>query len=90
MAWSGLGGIAHRVQYERGFVDAIDIDAATYVEHNEHIADVAPFITALTLRRIDGPELLRSVLDTPTFARVRALKLDPEYRGSRHEPRSRA
>jgi hypothetical protein len=80
MAWSGLGGIAHRVQYERGFVDAIDIDAATYVEHNEHIADVAPFITALTLRRIDGPELLRSVLDTPTFARVRALKLD-QYRG---------
>jgi FHA domain len=80
MNWSGLGGIAHRVQYERGFVDAIDIDAEAYVEHNEHIAEVAPFITALTLRRIDDPEVLRAVLDTPTFVHVRALKLD-QHRG---------
>jgi hypothetical protein len=82
MEWSGLAGIAHRVQFHRGFVDAIDVDAATFAARGDEIAARAPLLEALTLRGFETVDELYAAIDQPAFAKIRALDVYPN-RGSR-------
>lgn len=83
LAWSGLERIATRVRYRRGFVDAIELAADTWLEHADAIVAAAPLVTSLTvtgLQRDDADvaaasERLERVVEVPAFAQVRALDL---------------
>ncbi len=86
LAWSGLAGLAKRVRYRRGFVDAIEVDAEVFSKRGAEIMRLAPFVTALTLggvhpmhrRREDVAEAaarLERIVEHPGFAQIRALDL---------------
>lgn len=68
-AWSALEGLANRVTFRRGFVDAIEVDAQTLVEHRDEIFERAPLcehvaITGLSLPagERDPVDLLRAAI----------------------------
>ncbi|HEY1549447.1 MAG TPA: hypothetical protein VGG28_16585 [Kofleriaceae bacterium] len=72
LALSGLGHLAHRVRFRRGFVDAADFDAEVIASRGDEIRRIAPLITSLTLRRnVD----LRRVVTSPIFDQIRGLDL---------------
>lgn len=80
--WSGLAGLAQRVSFRRGFVDAIALPAATWLAHADEILDVAPALSAVTLThlRADGPSsdpmpLLSRALAHPATRALRGLGL---------------
>jgi len=83
MAWSGLERIATRVRYRRGFVDAIEVTADTWLAESAAIVELAPLVTALTVTGIlsehaDSTEAiarLERVVEAPAFVQVRALDL---------------
>ena len=86
MAWAGLEGRARRVQYRRGFVDAIEVDTDVWLAHANEIMARAPFITSLTLAhhhptystregRAEARSRLEQVIEHPTFERIRALAI---------------
>ena len=87
MEWSGLAGVANRVRFRRGFVDAIDIDYDAAIANADRIAATSPLVTSLTLRGLarDGSgfpaELgarLRRLRRAPFWTQLRALDLmDP-------------
>jgi hypothetical protein len=55
--WSGLAGLAQRVSFRRGFVDALALPAPVWLAHADEILDIAPALTSVTLThlRADGP-----------------------------------
>ncbi len=84
-AWAGLGedrGIAGlrpgRVEFRRGFVEAIELDARAFVAHGEEILDRAPLLrsltaTGLTVTSGDPLARVRALLDAPAFWRLAGL-----------------
>ncbi len=47
-AWSGLGGVATRCTFDRGFVDAAEIPLTAFLDHADPIRAAAPLLRALT------------------------------------------
>jgi hypothetical protein len=83
--WSGLAGLAHRVSFRRGFVDAIAVPAAVWLAHAPEILDVAPALTSVTLTalRADGPSsdpmpLLSRALAHPATRTLRGFAVGCE------------
>lgn len=80
--WSGLEGLAHRVSFRRGFVDAAELPAATWLAHADEILESAPALSSVTITglRADGPAsdpmpLLSSVLAHPATRVLRGLAI---------------
>jgi hypothetical protein len=80
--WSGLEGIARRVSFRRGFVDAAELPAGALLEHAADLAEIAPVLSSLTVTnvRADGPAsdrmpLLSKVIATPAMRALRGLEL---------------
>ena len=74
LEWSGLAGVAHRVRFRRGFVDAIDIDYDAAVAHARLIATACPLLTSLTLRgHTSDPRAFPRLAATPFWKSLRAL-----------------
>ena len=87
LRWSGLRGLSH-VRYHRGFVDAIEVSADTWLEQAPKLVALAPFMTGLGVSDLTRPhfakarERLEAVVTSPEFARVRAFNiLDSEAWG---------
>ena len=81
-AWSGLAGIARRASFRRGFVDAAELPAATFVEHADALVEAAPLLSSLTATglRADGPSsdpipLLSTLCADPVARELRGLEL---------------
>jgi len=88
--WSGLAGIAERVAFRRGFVDAAAIKADTFVTHADRIFAVAPLLRTVEFGgfiqrvdqygRADGPDPLvplRALLEHPGYRRLVGAGLSP-------------
>jgi uncharacterized protein (TIGR02996 family) len=86
LAWSGLEGLVRCVRFRRGFVDAIEVDADTWLAERERILAIAPLLTSLTLvgvhptyttqaGRTEARTRLERIVADPTFARIRAVDL---------------
>ena len=71
-AWSGLEGIARRVSFARGFVDAAEIAAPQLLEYAGEIAYAAPLLSSLTITDLD-PELRARVVADPFVRTLRGL-----------------
>ena len=85
-AWSGLDGLARRVRFRRGFVDAIEVDTDTWLAHADRIVARAPFVTSLSVTslhptyttregRAEARQRLAHVVEVPAFAQIRALEI---------------
>ncbi len=87
-AWSELAGHARRVSFRRGFVDAAEIDAATFLAHADDILEAAPLLESLTLTGLTGfvdrsgvehepfvRELLPRLFADPAWSELRGLDL---------------
>ncbi|HET9988394.1 MAG TPA: hypothetical protein VFQ65_07735, partial [Kofleriaceae bacterium] len=86
MAWSGLERYATRVRFRRGFVDAIELPADTFIAHGRAIVEAAPLATAITVTGVhptyttregmaEAVSRLERIVESPAFARIRALDL---------------
>src|SRR5262249_36459122 len=86
LAWSGLEGLAWRVRYRRGFVDAIAIPGDVLLAHVDRIAAAAPLLTSLTIVQLapaytNGTlpavacDKLERIFTHDLFARIAALDL---------------
>ncbi len=83
--WSGLEGIARRVSFARGFVDAAEIAAPQFLAQADDIAQAAPLLSSLTATnlRADGPAadpipLLSRLCADPVTRELRGLELSCE------------
>ena len=63
---SGLWGIAHAVDFRRGFVEAVWIDPEIFARRND-LFQIAPLLHSLTIR---GHARLFGLLQTPAFSRI--------------------
>ena len=79
-AWAGLGDLPARSRFEfrRGFVEAIELDARTFVEYGDDIFRRAPLLRSLTAVGLvvesgDPLDGLRRLIHTPAFLRLRGL-----------------
>ncbi len=61
LRWSGLEGLARRVQFRRGFVDAIEVDADTWLADADRIIERAPLATGLSIIGIEPQRTLAEV-----------------------------
>jgi len=86
--WSGLRGIAQRAAFQRGFVEAAEIDCGRLVAEADDIFARAPLLRSLTatgLRTDNDAEpvalpRLQALFDSPWSARLQGLFLDrPEH-----------
>jgi hypothetical protein len=73
-AWSGLEGIARRVSFARGFVDAAEIPAPLLLEYAGEIAYAAPLLSSVTVTEL-SPALLARVVAHPFVHTLRGLEL---------------
>ena len=80
--WSGLAGIATRVAFHRGFVDAADLGGELFLEHADDISEAAPCLSSLTVTGLhaDGPAgdpvpLLSKLCADPAVRELQGLDL---------------
>ncbi|HEU0029159.1 MAG TPA: TIGR02996 domain-containing protein [Kofleriaceae bacterium] len=66
-----LAQVSLRQQYRRGFVEAVDVRARTFVEHGERLLELAP-IRRVRLHEVE-PATLRKLARCPALGRVREL-----------------
>jgi hypothetical protein len=84
--WSGLERYATRVRFRRGFVDAIEVTADTFIAHGSAIVAAAPLLTAITVTGVhptyttregmaEALAKLEQIVESSAFAQIRALAL---------------
>jgi hypothetical protein len=93
--WSGLAGFIYpgpqswvnRVEFRRGFVEAIVLDPDTFVRNSEAISHRAPFLRSLTTQLWGAADLgsLRALLGSPPFGKLRGLHIVDEGQYLIHE-----
>lgn len=92
VAWSGLTGLAKRVTFRRGFVDAVELDADVLLARSDELFTTAflvrnALLTGMVIERLQGrPDLpddrsplwmLPATFALPAMARLVGLHLDP-------------
>lgn len=73
--WSGLAGLARRVTFHRGFVDAAEIPAETFLEHADEILEAAPMLSAVTVTDLDVDRQLPQLLVDPATRELRGIDM---------------
>ena len=75
VAWSGLAGLAKRVTFRRGFVDAVEIDAAIVATRAEEIFAAAPLLRHVMLTGMVtyGREFHPMTMEDPLLGLERTL-----------------
>jgi uncharacterized protein (TIGR02996 family) len=85
-AWSGLEGLAQRVTFHRGFVDAAEMPASTFLEQADAILEAAPLLSSLTVRDLARDRLPELFVD-PATRELRGLDMHTS-RGFAYEPQT--
>lgn len=76
-AWSELEGLANRITFRRGFVDAIEVNAQTLIDHRDEIFARAPLCEHVVLTGMNG----QSSMAAAVAQRHAAISALPELRG---------
>jgi hypothetical protein len=74
--WAGLGAFGDHFEFRRGFVEALKLDAGSFVEHGEEIFRRAPLLRSLTATGLtEALDKLHRLLDSAVFSRLHGLDL---------------
>ncbi len=74
--WSGFGAYPPRLEFRRGFVEAIQLDVRKFVEYGEEIFQRAPLLRSLNAIGLSDPlDKLRRLFGSPAFSRLHGLDL---------------
>ena len=73
-AWSGLDGIARRVSFARGFVDAAELDAPAFLAHAGELVEAAPLLSSITVTNLRADQLA-ALVAAPVIRALRGLEL---------------
>jgi uncharacterized protein (TIGR02996 family) len=79
-AWSQLEGIAKRVMFRRGFVEAADIDTLRFVDKADEIFARAPLLRSLTASGLDSSSDVDEQINPIALSKIQRLSQTPALR----------